>query len=158
MLVIPTEMFYGCDSLTSMTLPNTIVVIGDGAFEECEALTSISIPDTIRRIGKSAFYECKSLESVIWNEGIPYAGVLIISGYEIADSAFEGCTSLVSLTIPDGIIECIRQRAFYGCCAMNSLVIPNSVRIIGEDAFGEVPHIYYSGTAKGSPWGAETIN
>ena len=48
--------------------------------------------------------------------------------------AFEGCTGLTSVTIPDSVRE-IGDRAFSGCEGLTSITIPNSVAYIGEDAF-----------------------
>ena len=39
-----------------------------------------------------------------------------------------------------------------------NISIPKSVTSIGQNAFYKVPHIYYSGSASGSPWGALAIN
>ena len=70
---------------------------------------------------------------------------------------FCGCTSLTSITIQDGVTS-IGYDAFYRCTSLTSITIPNSVTSIGTNAFYNVPHIYYTGTATGSPWGATAIN
>lgn len=51
-------------SLTSITIPNSVTVIGDQAFSNCESLTSIAIPDSVTVIGEYAFSYCKSLTSI----------------------------------------------------------------------------------------------
>ena len=38
------------------------------------------------------------------------------------------------------------------------VIIPDTVTSIEDQAFQEVPHISYSGTASGAPWGALSIN
>ena len=52
----------------------------------------------------------------------------------IAEQAFEGCTNLTSVVIPDGVTN-IAKRAFYGCTSLTNVVIPASVKTIGELAF-----------------------
>ena len=52
----------------------------------------------------------------------------------IAEQAFEGCTNLTSVVIPDGVTN-IAKRAFYGCTSLTNVVIPASVKAIGELAF-----------------------
>ena len=54
----------------------------------------------------------------------------------IGDSAFEGCTSLTSITIPNSVTS-IGDDAFRGCSSLTSITIPESVTIIGDSAFRE---------------------
>lgn len=50
----------------------------------------------------------------------------------------------------------IGNYAFNGCSGLTSVTIPNSVTSIGSSAFYNVPKVIYSGTATGSPWGAKS--
>ena len=52
----------------------------------------------------------------------------------IGKSAFSGCTSLTSITIPNSVTS-IGDRAFYNCKSLTSITIPNSVTSIGGRAF-----------------------
>ena len=52
----------------------------------------------------------------------------------IGDSAFEGCTSLTSITIPNSVTE-IGKSAFYDCTSLTSVTIPDNVTRIRESAF-----------------------
>ena len=52
----------------------------------------------------------------------------------IGDKAFYGCSGLISISIPSGLIS-IGYNAFYGCKSITSLIIPNSVTNIGYSAF-----------------------
>ena len=54
----------------------------------------------------------------------------------IGESAFEECTELIGITIPEGI-ESIEQGAFFGCCWLTDIIIPNGVKKIGLGAFSE---------------------
>ncbi|MCL2630441.1 MAG: leucine-rich repeat domain-containing protein [Firmicutes bacterium] len=56
--------FYGCTSLTSITIPNSVTSIGLFAFANCTSLISITIPNSVTTIGSSAFNGCTSLTSI----------------------------------------------------------------------------------------------
>lgn len=55
--------FAECDTLTSVTVPDSVASIGGGAFGECTSLTSITIPDSVTFVGHGAFYDCTSINA-----------------------------------------------------------------------------------------------
>ena len=61
---IGSEAFWGCTSLTSITIPDSVTSIGILAFFNCSNLTSITLPDGVTSIGDSAFNGCSSLTSI----------------------------------------------------------------------------------------------
>lgn len=56
--------FYGCTALSSVTLPVSLSTIGAAAFCECSSLTSITLPENVTSIGDGAFVDCNSLSTV----------------------------------------------------------------------------------------------
>lgn len=109
--------------ITTATIPNGIVGIGDYAFQDCSSLTSITIPSSVTSIGNYAFYYCSSLTSVT----IPNSVTSI--GYY----AFRYCSSLTSITIPNSVTS-IGNYTFSDCSSLTSITIPNSVTSIGWNA------------------------
>ena len=82
--------FFGCQSITTITLPVTVTTIGQYAFSGCSSLTSISIPNSVTSFGEYAFSECSSLKSFTFPKSV----------ITIGDCIFEGCDSLKKIMIP----------------------------------------------------------
>ena len=157
---IGSSAFSGCSSLTSITIPNSVTEIGVYAFKGCTSLTSITIPNSVTNIGDSTFWGCSSLTAiyvavdnknytsvngVLFNKDktalICYPAGKTDKSYNITNSvtsigdyAFNGCSSLTSVTIPNSVTE-IGGSAFVGCASLKSITMPNGVTSIGDMAF-----------------------
>ena len=124
MTSIGANAFFGCSSLTSITIPNSAITIGEAAFHGCSSLSSAIIGNNVTNIGEATFAWCTDLTSITIGNSVT----------DIGNSAFYYCTNLTSITIPDGVTG-IGNNAFEGCEALISVDIPESVTNIGEGAF-----------------------
>ena len=168
-LTIPSDIaeikncaFFGCTSLKSVTIGNSVTSIGAQAFYDCTGelivncnipdgyadtfskeyafygskFTKVTIGDGVTSIGKYAFYDCYSLTSVTIHDSVT----------SIGDYAFDGCTSLTDtyVNITD-LAAHSKSNPMYKIGGsihllvdgkeINELVIPDSVTSIGEYAF-----------------------
>jgi hypothetical protein len=103
----------------------------------------------VTSIGQSAFYRAAYYnDENNWQDGVLYIGQYLIEAKSsisgaytikegtrvIADHAFEDCSGLIRVTIPDSVTS-IGYKAFYKCSALTSVTIPNSVTSIGWNSF-----------------------
>ena len=156
---IGAEAFKGKTALMTVTLPETIIEIGDYAFFRCENLTYVNLPAGIREIGRNPFASC-SLDcldlapghpSLALEDGVLYSlpdqrlvacsvsrpkgaftvpeGIRIIGA-----SAFYECKTLTGLTLPDTVTS-IGKKAFYQCSLLKAINLPDSISYLGDGAF-----------------------
>ena len=155
---IGSRAFSWC-SLTGITIPASVTTIGSWAFNGCSSISSINIPASVTSIEDNAFADCKNLKTLTVDSGntkyksvnnIIYTidGKNLISAagglsgtIDIPDDvtsigswAFNGCSSLSSITIPASVTS-IGSWAFNGCSSLSSINIPASVTSIGSWAF-----------------------
>ena len=69
--------FYACP-VVRMTIQYGITKIGDYAFWGCNDLTSITIPNTVTSIGESAFADCYSLNDITYTGTMAQWGKIIL--------------------------------------------------------------------------------
>lgn len=127
-------------AVTSVTIPDSVTAIHDGAFANCSQLTNISIPNSVTSIGFSAFEHCTSLKSI----------TLPSSLNSISGALFFCCSQLTTIHIPDSVSS-IQSYAFYHCGNLETIRIPVSVTFIGVYAFDGCPSsmtVTYSGSKK----------
>ena len=166
--------------IESVVLPNGLQRIGHNAFEHCSELKIISIPESVVEIGDEAFIGCDGLADqngyiilrgilfgMVWNmertvrgvgadyvipEGVTRIGRYAFKGHihgkstvqlpsslkEIGELAFWNCIGIEAISIPDGVTS-IGKECFQACYELKTVSIPHSVQTIGENAFDECP-------------------
>ena len=127
------NMFQGCTSLTSITLPTGVTIINKYAFINCTGLRTLDLSNSrIRTILDGAFTGCTNLVSVMLpNVDNPERED---GFYRISSAAFSGCTSLTNITIPSTTIG-IGNFAFVDCVSLTSIYVPEGGSLPGTNAF-----------------------
>ena len=142
--------FYGCSSLTSITIHDTVTSIGYRAFYGCSSLESITLPfvgATKDGTSNTYFgYIFGNRSSTSTDENIPASlkSVVITGGAtnvtSIASNAFYKCSSLTSITLPEKVTS-IGNFAFSECTNLTSITIPDGVKTIGLCALSSCPRL-----------------
>ena len=152
-----------CETVTSVSIPNTVSNIGMSVFSYCNGLTKVNIPAGVTYIGAGAFNSCMSLSAIDVDPSNPVYrsidGVLFdlsltallqypggkVGNYTIPGTvkslqamAFAGSLRLTGITIPNSVMT-IPDWAFDSCISLTAVKLPTDLTSIGYLAF------YYSG-------------
>ncbi len=111
-------------SLISLTMPDTMLHIGQEAFLSCTNMTSVLFNCGLKEIGVSAFSGCSSLQQVV----LPSSLITLGSG------AFDSCAALETVDTGDGI-ENISNGAFSRCASLYKATIGLNVTTLGDNVF-----------------------
>lgn len=131
---IGTSAFEGCSALAEFcsddgfTLPNKLETIGERAFYGCKSITGVDLSGTnVHTVGAHAFEGCIGIKDLVIGRKLAL----------IDESAFSGCTSLVSIGFASGVHVdlTIGDRAFSGCLRLRQLTLPQFVAALGNGAF-----------------------
>lgn len=158
------------NTLTEVTLPNTVDEIGYQAFFNCSNLTKVIIPEGVRKIGQAAFYGCSQLTSItipstITNMDTAFSGntalshVTLTNGIsKISSNAFERCTGLTEVEIPASVDQ-ICPFAFNGCTNLKRVLLEKNIKTINVNAFKDCTNlsdVKYNGYK--TDWDKVTVN
>ncbi len=173
------------NTLTNVTLGESVEVIPSYFISECANVASIELPAGVRSIGNMAFKNCTSLtnisvagsnpyyavvDGVLFNEGltelVAYPAGDTRTDYPVPDDvsvirpwAFSGCGSLTEVNLNDSLTA-ISDGAFYGCTGLSSITIPRSVNTLGDSAFGNcssMTTVYFNAESNVTYTGYESL-
>lgn len=139
---IEQSAFWGCSGLSRMEIPANVTTIGNCAFSECRKLEYIRIPKNVASIGGMTFLECDVLSNIdVDNENEAYCsqnGILYTRGKETIVCCPMGIQ--YKSQILDNVKR-IGTFAFAYHKEISSLSIPENVDFIGAEAFYECSNI-----------------
>ena len=139
---------YACTELKmyDVVIPETVKVIGQGAFENCKNLKEVVMGNNVKSYRERAFKRCESLSEIQNSEKLEFIGndVFTESGLktfnmpnndiELGYRVFSNCKQLESIELSSKL-EKIPGHFLYNCIALKSIQIPDSVSMIEERAF-----------------------
>ena len=108
----------------TLTIPERVTKIGEGAFSNLEGLKTIIIPGTCKEIAQNAFANNPTLEHVIMEDGVE----------KIGSDAFSSCTNLTTVEMPDTITE-VGSRCFRGDTNLKKVKLSNNLKILKDQVF-----------------------
>lgn len=108
-------------NITSVTLPKTIVQIGDEAFMYLSNINKVNFNDGLQKIGENAFFGCDKIETLDLPESLT----------DIGKSAFDGLDKLKELTIPKNVTK-IGDDAFQFCESLETVSIEGEVEALSN--------------------------
>ena len=117
--------FLNCDSLSTITLPNSIKSLGTGAFYDCDTLKTVKLPTGITKIAKQAFYHCGFLQSITIPQSVT----------EIGAEAFAACSKLTTISLPSALTT-IGIASFHST-DLTSITLPEGMTTIEPGTFGK---------------------
>ncbi len=132
----------------SLTLPSSVRIIGDDAFEFNKNLRTVKLPNKLKLIYPGAFCDCKNLNEITIPKSV----------YEIYEYAFSGCSKLTKVTIlnKDANIEEFAfensgfksvevahsiSEGFWGCKKLKKITILPNVTDIAPKQFFNCPKL-----------------
>ena len=146
---IAVSAFANGKGVKSITIPDSVISIGNGAFSGCSSLTSVNIPNGVTSIESRAFSKCSSLTSINIQEGVR----------KIYFAAFSDCYSLTNVTFPKSL-ESVETYAFGNNRNLKKVYILGKASL-GENVFANTTIDIYCNFgrtidfAKNQPWGAK---
>lgn len=135
--------------ITSISMPNTIVSIGEEAFYSYNgSIREIKIPSSVRSIEANAFANCNGMESIILNEGLESIGnYAFTNNYaltqmtvpstvkEIGHEAFRYCSKMTRCTLGDALLT-MGDYVFANCTELRTVNLPANLKSFGIYCFG----------------------
>lgn len=154
--VIKEGAFVTCSSLNTLVIPTSVETIETGALSNCTKIKNLTIPF----IGNTKDNASASFKDIFARDVPKNVNVELLQGKEINNLAFQGCTTLISVKLPntveiigeaafsgctslktielkDTILEKIGKEAFLNCSSLTALDLPSTVKTIGDYAFAD---------------------
>lgn len=134
--------------LVSITLPETVVSIGEKAFYELPNLTTVNFPASLKSIGAQAFEYCRSLRNATLPHNVSYIGREAFNSTDLREihvpnsvttierGAYAGCENLITATFSASVSR-LENAMFSQCKSLTTVNLTHSITEIGDGAFAQ---------------------
>ena len=132
-----------CDTLESVTIPDSVIRINESAFKRCKSLTSVTIGNGVEKIGNSAFAGCVSLKTINIPNSVTSIGNGVFAGCEsIKYNLYKECLYLGNKENPYLVL------VYSGPLPYRFRIINEHTKFILDGAFSgcNLSTLYYKGT------------
>lgn len=164
---IGNDAFAGSRYMTDLILPSTITTMGSGIFTLCYNLRTITVAQENPTFYSENGILYKKNPLTIYFVPRNIQGDIVLSDdiTEIPSSAFQNCTNITTIQIPENVttiadgafnsctnlaeiflnnnLQTIGVQAFSKCTSLQLLTIPESVKTIGASAFTDCSNLCY---------------
>jgi putative surface protein bspA-like len=148
------NLFDGCESLTSVTLPAGLLTMGSYVFRNCTSLVKVTysgyegeynaLPETLSILGSSSFANC-AFDNISIPEALKSTNSSVFSGCNLVRVAYNAIamtttgvlkdmTNLTQVVFGDKV-ESLPGHSFYGCVNLQNVTLPDSIETIAYGAF-----------------------
>lgn len=117
--------------ITNVWMPDSILTIGDRAFEECHLLSGVKLSKNVKNIGFYAFYDCDKITDIEIPKSLEYTKG---DSYSAFRGIFSHCDGLKNITFEDGVTQ-IPANIFAYCTGIEEVEIPDTVTRINYSSF-----------------------
>lgn len=176
---IANNAFKNCSGLNTVIISSNLTTIGANSFNGCSQLANVTLPDSITTINESAFENCESIQIVNISDLNKWCNITFVNAYsnplfngsdlylsgvkltsldlssltgtQIKKYAFYGCQSIISVSIPEGIIK-VCSEAFNHCANLVNVSLPGTLITIESNAFANCSAINRVNVADISNW------
>lgn len=144
--LVANNIFDGCTTLTSVTIPDTVTIIEDRAFQNCSSLKSVKLPSRLEEIHYRVFKGCTGLTEITIPKTITKGGEEAFANTNIKTAViengakavpydlFRGCETIENVSIPHTVTH-IGSYAFSGCKSLKNIELPMGLTSISTYAF-----------------------
>lgn len=127
---------YNYDTVSSVTIPNTVTEINDGALTFTWYVKNLTIPASVEQFSSEKSVLGPFLISDEGGEGPKIETVEFLGeNTKLGEKAFYYCLDLSGVTLPNNLTE-IPSSCFNTCINLTSIELPSTLLTIGEQAFG----------------------